>query len=377
MNFKVFLSIMLLYISFILKGIPERLLILAGGSLLTITIIGWQKEVRKRLRHIIISLVAAHLLMLLVLSALKYRAIEIEPMTSRDSGTTAVVMLLEGEPEEFTLPLAVNNAFDSLRAYQVPILPFMIFNNKIIYDSTRTNDFKTDTIMLQQQLQGQLGNSYRLYITYTKKPPYLQEGINAAMAEGNRKIIFAPALITENESFISIEETLKRINTGKYQIITKSTEAMWNSDAIALLYVSKINQAITGRAQNTGIVLLGSNKSSEASVAVQQQEVLLREKIKTFLIEEGYISYQLQDAQFNKRSIEKSVDALMEYGVSSIIIVNVGSLYETLEQQKELSRAINSVEAPEGVAIKNLHVAAYEPEVIYELLKRINLLNID
>lgn len=374
MNWKVFLAMFMLYLSIILKGIQERLLILAAGVLLTIIVIGWEMEVRKKLRHIMISLITAHLIMLLLLSALRYRSMALEPDATIIKDTTAVVLLLEGEPEDFVLSLAINNAFNSIKSYQIPLLPFMIFKNKIVYENALSTDFQLHSLV-QQKLQSQLGNSYRLYVTYTKKPPYLREGIYAALAEGNRKIIFAPVLIAENESFLAIEETLKRINTGKYQIITKRTEAMWNSDAIALLYVSKINQATTGRVQNTGIILLGSATSREPSVTALQQEVLLKEKIKSFLIEENYINYQIQETQFNKRNITKSIDALLEYGVSNILIVNTGALYETLEQQMELSRAIKSADAPDGVVITKLNVTAHDPEVIYELVNRINLLN--
>jgi|GEM_PF-6132280 len=376
MNLKILIIFLILYISFLVKGFSERILIYICGFMTAVVLLNWHKERRKGLKAIFLSVLIGYALIFGMLYTLRYRPNLQEPIVKSTKEATAVVLLIEEEPEVFYLPIAINNAFDELKAYNSPLIPFKLLRSKINYERL-SNKASSPAASVLQQYRSLLGEGYSLYIAYTKKPPFFMEGVFAAISDGNQKIIVAPALITENHLYEALKEDLKVINSGKYQIITKDISTMWNSDAIALLYVSKINQATDkAKQQKVGIVFLKGDRSEEEGlVAALQQEILFSDKIKSLLIEEGYLNYLIHEVAFNSKSISRSIDSLMEYGVTDILLVNVGSLYQSINQKLELERVVKRIDEPK-IRIKTIDINAYDTEVIYEIVKRINLLNI-
>ena len=378
MNFKILIIFLTLYISFMIQGLSERMLIYVCGFVTATVFLKWDRERRKGLKQIFSSVFLGYALIFGLLFNFRYKINLQEPIVRSTNESTAIVLLIEEEPEAFFLPIAINNAFEEFKGYKRPLIPFRLLRDKISYEGLSFKTSSQNTSVLQQQYKSLLGEGYRLYITYTKKPPFFMEGVYEAIGDGNKKIIVAPNLITENNIYETIKEELKAINTSKYQIITKDTSTLWNSDTIALLYVSKINQATDKiKQQNVGVVFLKNDIANEDNlVTALQQEILFSEKIKSLLIEEGYLNYLIQEAAFNRRDIDRCIDRLMEYGVTDVLLINGSSFYHSINQQLELERIIKHIDEP-AIRIKTIDINAYDPEVIYEIVKRINLLNIN
>lgn len=377
MNIKLLVIVITFFISFFTRGFLERLLVFLNGMLCTFLILNWRREKRKVLFQIANSFLIGYLIIIGFLWAIKYRlSSEDHIFRNENYGTKAVILVVEGEPENFHLPMAIKNTLNHTGLYQIPILPFLLYSQKLDYEKVESFAPYTNAIDLQQQFENLLSNKFNIYVTYTRKSPYLQEGLRNAIMDGNQKVIVTPLLITEDESYNTTIEYCNTINTTSHQVLLSNTPPLWNSDGIALLYVSKINQAVgNNNLQRIGVIMLGSEGYTNSSDTSTQQEQLLREKIKTLLIDEGYINYQLKEAEINQGDIKKEIEELMEYGVSNILLINTHSFYETIQQQVEIINSIEAIEDSSNIVIKKINITVTEPEVTYEAAKRINLLN--
>ncbi|AOY77439.1 hypothetical protein [Clostridium formicaceticum] len=292
---------------------------------------------------------------------------------------TAIILVFQGEPTTYNTSLATKNFIENNSFWKVSILPFILFKEKLTYEKIEVAASVHDSSRrFVNQLREELGEDYNIYPAYLANTPYLIETIDRAVQEGNQRIIVSPFLLTECRDFIGIVNQVKRLNLQQYNVEPRMVEALWNSEFIAKSFVNQtIQSTVSPHKQNVGILLIGpSVEKREVSFPHIKQDILFREKIKDYLIKEGYNNNKIKLTFLQKRDIHAAIEGLMEYGVGEIILFLATTDLQQMRHYLTVEKIIEGLEVPYSVNIHKVDPWRFNDAIAKELCRRILLRNL-
>ncbi|AKL95637.1 protoheme ferro-lyase [Clostridium aceticum] len=377
---KSFLLTFIFTFALITKGMVERILLSICFVSLGIYFIKNKNNVYKdktNCKSLLKGIIFSYLIVIILLLYFQYSPKEGYIVTNYVSNTkTAVILVFQGEPTTYNIPLATKNFMQKHSWWKTPILPFALFKEKLSYekvDVAASVHYNNERLIYQ--LKEELGGDYNVYAGYSANTPYLIESINQALEEGNQYIIISPVLLTECKDFTAITNQVKQLNLQQYRVEPQMIEALWNSEAIAKSFVKQINDFTTNvHRQNTGIVLIGSEM--EESLPHIKQDVLFRERVKDYLIKEGYNNNKIELTFLHKKSIVDAIEGLMVYGVGEIILLSTTTEAYQMHNYLTVEKVLEGLEPPYGVKIHRVNPWKFNDAIVKELSRRILLKNL-
>lgn len=295
-----------------------------------------------------------------------------------ENNNTAVVLILEGEPSTYQLPYILRNEILKGERWHMPILPFKLFQQKLLYE--RSNSLQDSFYIndMKQKLERILGGEYRVYVGYLYNRPFVEEVLQEAMLDGNGRLIITPVLLSETESLSQINRTILEVNPQQYRVNIKSTNPLWDSDALAQSFVERILQQMNHKAYGkAGVVLVGGPyRKGMENILYVKQEILFQEKIRDLLIKQGFSQQQIRKSFLNKQDITREMELLMEQGVKEILIMQVSSRAEGIEMRNRLDKITDNKEFNGSIEISHVSGWRHNDQLLLELARRIELINL-
>ncbi|MCC5912543.1 MAG: hypothetical protein JJT76_19160 [Clostridiaceae bacterium] len=375
------LTILFLF-AMVTTGVIERILWVLVSILIILQYIKQKRTYRSRkeqCKKISIGILTGYILSIICLVHIQYHPQEIyvgRNYVPQDK--SAIILVIKSEPPHYDMPLIVKNHRDHSSFWTHSILPFTLFRDKLNYEKIDGGLNYNYGRRLQYHLNKKFQETFTVYIAYSHTKPYLDEVINLAMAEGNQRIILTPVFLTESKDFKAIENKVTQINPSQYKIDIKTTKPLWDSEAVATSFVEQVNHFnSSSRKENIGVILVGKEvKKAHGDSIHIKQDLLFRDKVKDFLVVDGYNKNKIRLTSFDKKNIVHEAQALMEYGVGEIIVVPTSTSLQKIKYKIILERAINSIKTPYAVRVYTIDPWNFNDYVIEELLNRIELLNL-
>lgn len=341
-----------------------------------------KKIVKKIFSHgkgIVGGAILGYIVVLLLLSYLQYPLEEAYIGENYvDNNKTAVIMVFKGEPNTYKLSLAIRNHTLENQLWQNIFLPFQLFREKLYYERVGNSKINNFSARLRQQMNHEIGEKYSLYEGYLFNTPYLSETIYTAIMEGNKEIILCPIFLTDHNEAMLMEDMVKEMHLHEYGIKIEKTQTLWNSDSIARSFSRQINDFKASRyKQKVGIILIGEEREkSKNSATFLKQDLLFRDKVKDYLIRNGYSDNKIKLCYFEEDSIRSEIENLMEYGVREILLVLSSENLLLNHFQLQLEEIIKKIDSPYAVNISSLDPWSFNEEIKKELVNRIKLLDL-
>lgn len=368
----------LIILVMVLNGLLQRIIMIAIFGLLIKLTLHWSHE-KYPVKKITLCLVSAYFLGTITLLLFQYN-IDHQSMAINyvENNQTAVILIYEGEPPTYQLPYATRNLVQNNRLWEYPLLPLQLFRQKLLYESTNSleNHYYTDNF--KQKLSNILGNNYQVYTGYLNNIPYVEEVIQQAIEAGNGKLIIAPVLLSESKSIDRIQQSILAVNPQQYRVKLKSTHPLWDSEGLAQSFVERIIQQIDYRYKSrTGVLLVGGShqRGMEDQLHVKQ-EILFQEKVRDFLLAEGFQPQQVTRSFLNRKDIHSQLNLLMEQGVNQILIMQVLPGGEGIEMRHQLEKILSQRNDDLKVEFSQVSGWRYNDQLLLELAKRIELINL-
>ncbi|SDK40114.1 hypothetical protein [Natronincola ferrireducens] len=369
-------------LALILNGVIERTLWVISTGLLSMTFITYKKNQyshKNNYKTVVMAIVLGYILTIGLLLGFQYSLEEI--YIGRNyvpNNKTAIVVVFQGEPSTYNIPLAIKNVRQYNSLWSRMFLPFHLFKQKLNYEKIEGFSYIYQGTRLKHQLREALNEENNFYVAYLYDKPYLSDTINDVILEGNQKIIIAPVLLSETQDFINIQNKINKLNLQQYRIEVKNTGVLWNSELMAKSFVDQINHfKHSPHKHNIGIILIGEElkKGQENSPDIKQ-DLLFREKIREFLIRDGYNNNKISLTFFNKKNIHDEIHRLMEYGVGEIMLVPTSTTLQQISHQLILQQLPSNIEAPYTVMIHGIDPWSFNDTLGRELINRIHLLSL-
>ncbi|MBM7614601.1 CbiX/SirB N-terminal domain-containing protein [Alkaliphilus hydrothermalis] len=373
----IFLMISIL-LGMICGGNIDKLFLILSGFLLYRYCFYKGQMWKDKYKQYLIGLLTGYLLVIVLILCLQYRVQDKDiAINYVENQKTAIVLVLEGEPATYNLPMAIKN-FRQKNKLSFINLPFQLYKNK--YNYSKISSINTDYYYdyFEEEIKKEMEYQYPIYIAYLYNRPYMKEVLQEAIQEGNDKLMIVPVLLSESKSFQLMNEVIKEVNPLQYKVKIKNSFPLWDSEALAQSFVDKISQQVNVKEKSrVGILLVGEHDLKDINSNQNiKQEILFKEKVKDLLIKEGYSEPQIRLTPLKAKEIHMQLERLFEYGIKEVVVMQVSSATENIENRMIISQAIDDAEVPQYVSINFSSGWLYNDTLILELVRRIQLLNI-
>ncbi|MFZ5965862.1 MAG: hypothetical protein ACOYVK_01610 [Bacillota bacterium] len=306
-----------------------------------------------------------------------------ETINIDQNGNTAVLLIFNGEPITYDLPIQLNNHLRSIKFHKRLQLPLKLYQNKRAYERIGVSKYKETSLLIEQRLKKLFTEYYDLYIAYRNDIPYYYQVMGTKLYKENyEKIIVVPVFLTESDEYkkivnaLSIQQLNFKTSKVKYMV------PLWNSEKMVKLIVKKVDDALEDyHPSDVGIILLGTyiSNSEDKSPSGKKEEYLFMESVKSVLTDRGFDErkIKLDDTYLREQDINGKIEEMQEYGVGRVILVYVGDICDTIENQDRLERMITSLEIDTDVDIHYISGWGDNQLLVDELEYRIRLMNVE
>lgn len=307
-----------------------------------------------------------------------------EPISMDESLDTAILLVFDGEPERYDLPIFIHNLNRKEQIQDKILTPFILFQYKRIYENVGISRYNDMSKNISARLSDQLDHGYDVFVSYMYNKPYYKEVINQKILKENyKKIIIAPVYAMESKDYTRITKELEMEMLYQKNSRVKFMGPLWDSEKIPKSIAKDIYRNIPSSGKNDiGIVLMGqgfgSIRKENIEPKAMNQERLFMGKIKKFLVESGVEDRRVKlVASYPKDEEIKNVLAeLQQYGVATIFIVGTNDITDKLKDQYAIQKIMKKFKGIEETNVKYIKGWGNSEAVVQELEFRIRLMNV-
>ncbi|KXG75918.1 hypothetical protein [Thermotalea metallivorans] len=302
----------------------------------------------------------------------------------RNRENTGVLLIFEGEPEKYNLPMLVNSLKKERKGIEKVYIPIKLYQYKRAYEKQGISRYNEKASQIRDKLRDLLAPHYDVFISYISCMPYHYEVMEQMILKENYgKVIIVPVSLSKTVEQIGGAEgnLVKHLFTSK--AILRYSEPLWNSEKIAKSVVKRIGDLNENADINhAGIILMGKESAHGNQQIMEpnhiKQELLFMEKIKKMLVNQGFDQRKIIGLEIyeDKKAIKNAVHGLQQYGVGKIYMVAIGVFWDKIENQSRMDRIIKEIKREENVKICYIEGWGVEDLLIEELENRIRLLNV-
>ncbi|MCT4594372.1 MAG: hypothetical protein N4A57_08915 [Anaeromicrobium sp.] len=298
---------------------------------------------------------------------------------------TAVLLVFEGEPKKYNLPILLKNIKGDKRFKPILTTPFKLYKRKRIYERMGNSNYEQICNNIYLKLVNRLGKGYDVFLGYSKNTPYYEELINKKIFKNNyKRIIVVPIALTESKVYYNTINNISMKEAYYKDCEFKFAKPLYSSKNVVLSIIRSINNRQEGLDKNKiGIILLGEASKNLENKYVEhrsiKEEGALVKKIKKGLVNLGYderkILYGFDYP--NGQHMEKLLIQLQQYGIEKIFIVNTGDIVDTINNQYIVHKIINHANNMEE--IESLYIKGWgEDDLLIEAIEfKIRSINVE
>ncbi|QXM05800.1 CbiX/SirB N-terminal domain-containing protein [Crassaminicella indica] len=299
-----------------------------------------------------------------------------------ENENTAVLLVYDGEPERYDLPILLKNMNRKYSLKENIFLPLRLYRYKRVYEKVGISRYNYISRSIGQKLSNHLDDGYDIYISYLNNKPYYEEVFyEKVLKQKYKKIIIVPVFLTESINYKNIVHKLEMDHLYNRKNILKFMNPLWNGEKIIKSIVQEACNE-DGEKKEMGIILIGSmdimvNKDIEPKAVNQQR--LFMEKIKKGLIKNGFEERKIKFLRqnLNDSEINNILGELQQYGVGKILFIGIDDILDKIENQYKIEKSIEKIKRTEELDIKYMKGWGESDLVIEELEFRIRLLNVE
>ena len=308
---------------FIFQGILENIFII----IFTLAIYKYIED--KNTKNILVCFIIAYFILNITITGFMRDKVDlsyIERDFDEPKDTTAVVLLYDGEDDTYHLKERASEIYQTTGYSSYFDMIVRLNKYKKVYESLGSSDFKHMSYEISDGLRPKLGGDYIVINSYLYTKPYFENTLQDIISKGYKDIIICPMFISEGTDYKVFKARLDKMELAKYEVNVKTTDVFYKSNTLAKGYKDEILKNIRSDNMDVGVLLVGLNNENEL-----EQDVLFREKIKEYIVNEkkDNIQIKLPLLENNKKDIIKSGEELLEYGIDALYIVMPTSIVET------------------------------------------------
>jgi len=295
---------------------------------------------------------------------------------------TAVLLLFEGEPDTYDLPLFLknisqtNNFIDKIQA------PFQLYQYKKAYEKmggSRYTDISRET---GNSLSEHLNYGYDVFWGYISNKPYYDEVFKQKILKANyQKIIIAPIDIKEPFNYQKIIQVVERESAAFPDAAFKIMPPLWDGFTAASLVekVYTLNHSV--EPSETGVILLNSMKPEDFSKPhsdpfVQGQSFM--KELKSVFVANGFEGRKIKFAALHsfKKEILQKTEELQQYGVKKIYVISAMNMEEKIDIQYKIEKFMKKLKRSKGIEMEHIKGWGFEEAFVEELEYQIRMMNV-
>ncbi|WZL74725.1 ferrochelatase [Clostridiaceae bacterium 35-E11] len=307
-----------------------------------------------------------------------------EPISIQEPLDTAILLVFNGEPEKYDLPIFIHNLNRKGQIKNKVLAPFALFKYKRIYERVGISRYNDMSKSISSKLSNQLDHGYDVFVSYMYNKPYYKEVINQKIIKGNYgKIIIVPVYTMESKDYVRITNELEMEMLYQKNRMLKFMDPLWDSEKIPQSMAKDIYRSIpVSEKNNIGIILMGQGFGSinkeNIEPKVINQERLFMEKIKKCLVENGLEDRRIKfiTSYPKDEEIKNALAELQQYGVATIFIVGTNDITDKLQDQYAIQKIIRKFKGIEETNVKYIKGWGNNNSVVQELEFRIRLINV-
>ncbi len=295
--------------------------------------------------------------------------------SSVDKKETLILLVSEGEDSSFNMRERATQIYYEKGYKGLFSATKDIYNYKSYYSKLGASTLKLQTEEIAQKLKYNLGEDYDVENTYLYSSPYLEDSMEDIIYKGYKNIIICPLFMTEGRDYEIFKERYEKLNLASHNLVgIEILEPFYKSNNLAILYKNEILNNIKELDNDAGVLLVGLHNKNNL-----EQDVLFREKIKTYIESEVQdknidIQIKLPLLENNKKDIIKSGEELLEYGINTLYVVLPTCTIDTMYTK----HLVNNIF--ENLDMGNTKFYYIDPDkkidtIVDELFTRISLMN--
>jgi hypothetical protein len=302
-----------------------------------------------------------------------------ESIYAEENENTAVLLVYEGEPERYDLPIHLKNINTSNSIKEKIFLPIRLYQYKRVYENIGISKYKDISRRIGQKLSTHLDHGYDIYISYLNDQPYYKDVIcEKVLRQKYKKMIIAPILLTESLNYQYVVHELEMENLYMNKNSLKFMKPLWDGEKITKAIVKEACRENEDK-KDMGIVLMGNMKGEGVRSKAVNQERKFVENIKKELMKNGFEERKIKftGQSFKEEELNKNLGELQEYGVGKILLVEIDDVLDKIENQYRIEKLIKKMKGVENLDIRYMAGWGEKDLIIEELEYRIRLMNVE
>ncbi|PAB58816.1 hypothetical protein [Anaeromicrobium sediminis] len=298
---------------------------------------------------------------------------------------TAVLVIFEGEPKKYNLPILLKNIKGNKRFKPILTTPIKLYKTKRIYEHMGNSNYEQICNNIYLKLVNKLGEGYDVFLGYSKSIPYYEDIINKKIFKNNyKRIIVVPIALTESKVYYNTINHISMKKAYYKECQFKFAKPLYSSKNVVSSIIRSINNRQEGLDKNKiGIILIGEASKNLENKFVEhrsiKEEEAFVEKIKKGLVDLGYDERKiLYDFDYpNEEHMEKLLIQLQQYGIEKIFIVNTGDIVDTITNQYIVHKIVEDAKNMEDIEV--LYIKGWgEDDLLVEAIEfKIRSINVE
>jgi sirohydrochlorin ferrochelatase len=266
-----------------------------------------------------------------------------KPRLADDNGRTVVVLLAEGEPEEYD-PALITSAFVDLEETEVPVPPeaarmLVYLSEKSRYASVHGSPARAGARTAADALATSLsalraGTDVRA--AWLDPPQRLDDTVASAAAEGYRRVAVVPFGIADSLHLDRAKRSVDALGLAADGVRVAYAAPLWSHSGIARAVADRALAAVAAPDRGTtGVVLVGHGQPwqwDRTYPAASEQETYFAQRVRTLLAEEGFAPELVRIGwlDWQDPGISEAVRHLVAFGCRRVVVVPASMPTETL-----------------------------------------------
>jgi len=304
---------------------------------------------------------------------------------SGSRGHTAVIYLTHGEPPAYSSAPWVET-FKEFDQDKVPFIPvpfrpfffYLLRQKYLTFGGSPHNDIHQDMLnSLVERFRQDGDQSTRFYLAFLDSDPRPDEAAIRAINDGAARLIVANVFLTLSSHTQAGLAYLDALDLRHLNIKLRSTQPLWNSDALKQMFVERANQHVQGTDKSkVGILLVGHGQpdSWDQRYPTQtQQENLFRQSVMDRLVKDGFqpANISLAWMEFKEPNTTHMARVLGSQGITKLLVFAASISATSIHSQYDIPDAVRRAGLPASVQVVNLGAWDNDPRVIQAIYEEI------
>lgn len=276
---------------------------------------------------------------------------------------TAVILLMQGEPPEYSVWSAARRlelADDPKDVPPILLRPFYMRDLKTKYAAIGPSPYRQYQEQLCDEVQARLDTGYKVYTAFYSDHPTLAEVASEAVEAGVRNIIVAHIRVTDPPDPMMQANLLEGLNLQNIDVRVTQVGPMWVSSLLPQIYVRRVLEAVqqsTSGSDEVGLLLIGRGHGTddESATARQDQESSFLRKVSEALVHVGFHESRVATGWIRYTpNCAETLQSLIDAGCKSVYWMPCSFSADGINTLYDIPAQVDALATSKGVKLFSL-----------------------